>query len=113
MPKTLLAFWASSLFPYPDSRMNCARDTEARMPDLFISAVKRAPTVLITSPSDSPASTLACVPEVLTGVSEEVPSCAVTLFARSPMRAYIQLPGQDLLANQRCTVRIISSDFGE
>ena len=40
------------------------------------------------------------------------PSCAVTLEARSPILAYIQLPGQLLLANQRWTVSTISSDFG-
>ena len=34
MPNTLLAFWASSLFPYPDSKMNCAKDTDAKIPVL-------------------------------------------------------------------------------
>ena len=84
------------------------------MPDFFISAVQSGPTFLITSASDRPDREEACVPLVLVGVSGSAlpPSCAVTLFARSPIRAYIQFPGQDLLANQRWTVRIISPAFG-
>src|SRR5699024_4180125 len=62
MPKQLLAFWASSDFPYPDSRINCARATDARMPVFFWSAVKRGPTFLITSASESFFKALACRP---------------------------------------------------
>ena len=40
------------------------------------------------------------------------PRAAVTLDARSPIRAYIQLPGQLLFANHLWTVSTISSDFG-
>ena len=41
-----------------------------------------------------------------------LPKAAVTFAARSPMRAYIQFPGQDLLANHRWTVSTISSAAG-
>ena len=40
------------------------------------------------------------------------PRAAVTLDAKSPMRAYIQLPGQLLFANHLWTVSTISSAFG-
>ena len=72
-------------------------------------------TLFTTSASESPEKAEACVPCVVVGPSEPpvpLPRAAVTFSARSPILAYIQFPGQDLLANQRCTVSTISSDFG-
>ena len=52
MPKTLLAFSANSLVPAPDSRMNCAMESDARTPLRLWSSVKIGPSVLMTSARD-------------------------------------------------------------
>ena len=76
--------------------MNCAIDTQARIPVVFWFAVNNGPIFVTASASDRFFSENACMP-----VEDEPPSAAVTLAARSPRRAYSQFPGQLLLANQR------------
>ncbi len=56
--------------------------------------------------------TVHCVVVEPLAPSVPLPRAAVTLSARSPILAYIQLPGQLLFANQRWTVSTISPDFG-
>jgi hypothetical protein len=58
---------------------------------------KQYPTLFTTSASESPEKAEACVPCVVVGpsvLSVPLPRAAVTFEARSPILAYIQLPGQ-------------------
>ena len=63
--------------------MNCASDTDARMPLFSISAVKSGPTFLITSASDRSFKSDACIPFEPDSESDPCDGCGASVAARA------------------------------
>ena len=99
IPKALFAL------PQPDSRMNCARDTDAKTPLFFWSAVNSGPIFSMSSLVFSPFSSVACIPFLLTG------SALLFVYITLPASSYTEYPlGQFFFALSR-TAYAPSCDF--